>query len=180
MPPASLWGVASLVVAVLTLLGVLLMAPWSTADSGARTSAVPVVAGSVLATTAAGPSGAIPSATSTGPPGASAPAAARSAAPGDGSAAPYVQPFANGLSATPQAALSKPTAPVTVDAGIDGCDHAYGSLTQCVPWQFPPGVTDGCAWLRAHGFGPLAVHGRDRHHLDTNNDGTACGPGDTP
>jgi hypothetical protein len=62
--------------------------------------------------------------------------------------------------------------------GVDGCDHGYGEVTQCVPWQFPPGVTDGCAWLLDRGYGPLEVHGDDRHNLDPNDDGIACGPGD--
>jgi hypothetical protein len=48
-----------------------------------------------------------------------------------------------------------------------------------VPWQFPAGATDKCAWLRQRGFEPLEITGgRDRHGLDRNGDGTACGVGD--
>jgi hypothetical protein len=74
-------------------------------------------------------------------------------------------------------AATSPTGPVLFLVG-DGCAHGYGEVNQCVPVQFPPGVTDRCAWLRAHDFGPLAVHGEDRLGLDLNRDGIACGPGD--
>jgi hypothetical protein len=93
------------------------------------------------------------------------------------SAAPFVQHFGD-ATATPQPPQPSPTAPAVVSVNIDGCDHTYGAPTQCVPYQFPPGVTDGCAWLTAHGFGPLAVHGADRLGLDSNHDNVACGAGD--
>ncbi|RJQ73049.1 hypothetical protein D5S17_25305 [Pseudonocardiaceae bacterium YIM PH 21723] len=72
----------------------------------------------------------------------------------------------------------RPKTPVLLPGGYDGCDHAYGERVQCVPWTFPPGTANGCDWLRQHGFGPLTVRGHDRHGLDTNGDGTACGRGD--
>ena len=75
--------------------------------------------------------------------------------------------------------LGSPTAPIEIAEGTDGCDHAYGDPNMCVPWQFPAGVTDKCGWLRTHGFKPLAITGgRDRHGLDRNGDGIACGAGD--
>lgn len=40
-------------------------------------------------------------------------------------------------------------------------------------------MTDKCEWLKTHGFKPLEITGgRDRHGLDRNSDGTACGDGD--
>lgn len=72
----------------------------------------------------------------------------------------------------------RPSTTPRLPESVDGCDHAYGRRNQCVPWSFPAGVVDGCAYLRDKGFGPLAVHGRDRHGLDRDGDGTACGRGD--
>ncbi|MDQ7909611.1 hypothetical protein RB614_34335 [Phytohabitans sp. ZYX-F-186] len=92
---------------------------------------------------------------------------------------PYVQPFAEQPGAKPRAPLPSPTAGVEIEEGTDGCDHAYGDRDVCVPWEFPAGVTDKCGWLRERGFGPLKITGgRDRHGLDRNGDGTACGDGD--
>jgi hypothetical protein len=110
------------------------------------------------------------------PPGAAArttpaPAAGPRAA---GRAAPLVQPFARQPGVRPLSRRPSPTAPVPVPVQVDGCDHAYGKPTQCVPWTFPPGITDKCAWLRVRGFGPVAVVGRDRQHLDPDGDGIAC------
>lgn len=99
--------------------------------------------------------------------------------PATKAAAPHVVPFATTLTA-PRRKPAPRQVRVPVKEGYDGCDHAYGDRDQCVPWRFPPGTAAGCTWLRAHGFGPLAVHKRDRHRLDTNRDGTACGPGDRP
>ncbi|MFE1441044.1 galactose oxidase-like domain-containing protein [Streptomyces sp. NPDC058739] len=69
---------------------------------------------------------------------------------------------------------------VTMPKGYDGCDHSYGTISQCVPWKFPAVPRgDRCAWLKKNGYGTaLAVHGRDRHRLDRNGDGIACGRGD--
>jgi hypothetical protein len=92
---------------------------------------------------------------------------------------PYVQPFAQQPGVEPRAPLPSPTAGVQIAEGTDGCDHAYGDRDVCVPWQFPAGVSDKCGWLKEHGFEPLKITGgRDRHGLDRNNDGTACGAGD--
>jgi hypothetical protein len=64
--------------------------------------------------------------------------------------------------------------------GYDGCDHSYGTISQCVPWKFPAmPQAERCTWLKDKGYGTkLAVHGRDRHRLDRNRDGIACGKGD--
>jgi len=92
---------------------------------------------------------------------------------------PYVQPFAQQPGVRPRAPLPSPTAGVDFAEGTDGCDHAYGDRDVCVPWEFPSDVTDKCAWLRERGFEPLPITGgRDRHRLDRNGDGTACGAGD--
>ncbi|GGM56650.1 hypothetical protein GCM10012275_29760 [Longimycelium tulufanense] len=83
--------------------------------------------------------------------------------------------------AKPTSTTGRPPAPsaaVPVPANNDGCDHTYGERNQCVPWNFPDRVADGCQWLRERGFGSLRVHGRDRHGLDRNGDGIACGDGD--
>ena len=89
----------------------------------------------------------------------------------------HLQPFAGDLGG-PLRTPGPPLAGVTIPAGVDGCDHAYGVANQCVPWSFPPGTANLCGWLAAHGLADLPVHGSDRHALDTNRDGIACGPGD--
>lgn len=89
---------------------------------------------------------------------------------------PY-QPPKSRSSRTPNPRLTT-ARPHPVDDSLDGCDNAYGAVGQCVPWTFPPGTEDGCEWLAGHGFGPLPVHGRDRHGLDRDGDGIACGAGD--
>jgi hypothetical protein len=78
----------------------------------------------------------------------------------------------------PRPPQPSPTAPLVVPVNIDGCDHSYGRPGQCVPWTFPAGVRNKCAWLRQHGYGRLAVVGTDRLRLDSNRDKVACGPGD--
>jgi hypothetical protein len=93
------------------------------------------------------------------------------------SPAPFVQRFADGATIGPLPAQRSPTAPLTVPAFVDGCDHNYGTTTQCVPLAFPGGVTDAagkCSWLAAHGFIALIVAGRDTQGLDTDGNGTAC------
>jgi hypothetical protein len=96
-----------------------------------------------------------------------------------GAPPPYVHSFADQPGAEPRAPLPSPTAALDIAEGTDGCDHAYGGRDVCVPWKFPSGVTDKCAWLRERGFEPLEITGgRDRHGLDRNGDGTACGTGD--
>ncbi|HTF12697.1 MAG TPA: hypothetical protein VK659_31450 [Asanoa sp.] len=92
---------------------------------------------------------------------------------------PYIHSFADQPGAAPRAAEPSPTGGVRIAEGTDGCDHAYGDRDVCVPWIFPAGVTDKCGWLRDHGFEPLKITGgRDRHGLDRNGDGTACGTDD--
>ncbi|BCB81983.1 hypothetical protein GCM10022251_52370 [Phytohabitans flavus] len=93
------------------------------------------------------------------------------------SAPPRIHEFAD-KPGTPERPLPSPTAPIEIEEGNEGCDYSYGDRTICVPWEFPDGVTDGCAWLRERGYKPLKVNGRDRHKLDRNGDGIACGDGD--
>jgi hypothetical protein len=89
-------------------------------------------------------------------------------------AEPFVQTFADQPGVRPLPKLPSPTATLHQPVNIDGCDHGYGERTQCVPWTFPPGTTDKCAWLEAHGFDAVPVVGKDRHHLDPDGDGVAC------
>ena len=91
--------------------------------------------------------------------------------------APHILPFAQDLLG---ARLALPAGPlhVAVAWNVDGCDHDYGSASQCVPWTIPAPAGQGCQWLAAHGFGPLKVNGRDRLGLDANQDGIACDQGD--
>ncbi|GAA2432758.1 galactose oxidase-like domain-containing protein [Streptomyces macrosporus] len=68
-----------------------------------------------------------------------------------------------------------------VEAWVDGCDRSYGDPSQCLPSVFPAEVKGSaakCRWLDGQGWKPFPVHGRDRHRLDTDRDGTACGRGD--
>ncbi len=105
----------------------------------------------------------------------SVPVASRSApAPVVRSPAPFVQRFTSGPATSPRPTIRSPKAPVKVPAFVDGCDHNYGTPTQCVPLIFPAGVTDKCSWLAAHGFTALIVAGRDSQRLDADGDGTAC------
>jgi len=60
---------------------------------------------------------------------------------------------------------------------LGGCDDDYQADGQCVPWLFPL-LVDECDWLRAHGSLRIEVQGQDRHELDLNLDGIACGEGD--
>ncbi|WP_460363166.1 hypothetical protein, partial [Actinocorallia lasiicapitis] len=95
-------------------------------------------------------------------------------------AAPSVTPQATGLadeafSADPKAVSS--AKPAEVAEGYDGCDHNYGTVSQCVPWRFPDGigrVPDKCEWLRLNGFRDLPVVGKDRQGLDADGDKIAC------
>jgi len=93
------------------------------------------------------------------------------------SAAPFVQHFADEPTASPLPHQKSPTAPLKISAFVDGCDHNYGTRTQCVPLTFPDGVTGAaakCAWLAAHGFTDLIVAGKDSQGLDADRDGIAC------
>lgn len=91
---------------------------------------------------------------------------------------PFVQTFAAQPGRSPLPRLPSPTAPLQIPVNVDGCDRSYGTRSQCIPWHFPPGTTDACAWLRARGFlnHPLTSHGADRHHLDPDTNGLACDP----
>ncbi|GIF69149.1 hypothetical protein Ais01nite_71840 [Asanoa ishikariensis] len=96
-----------------------------------------------------------------------------------GAPPPLIHNFADQPAAKPQAAQPSPTGGVRIAEGTDGCDHAYGDRDVCVPWTFPADVTDKCGWLKDRGFESLQIPGkRDRHGLDRNGDGTACGAGD--
>ena len=103
-------------------------------------------------------------------------AAATTRTPGNVAAVaePYVQDFAGQPGAKPLPKLPSPTVTHSVRANVDGCDHNYGEVTQCVPWTFPPGTADKCDWLRERGFKQLRVAGTDRQKLDDDHDGVAC------
>ncbi|WP_328472947.1 hypothetical protein OHA21_11230 [Actinoplanes sp. NBC_00393] len=90
--------------------------------------------------------------------------------------APFVHTFAGQPGVRPLPRKPSPTAPLAVPANVDGCDRSYGTRAQCVPWVFPPGVTDKCAWLAERGYldPPLAVAGQDRQKLDPDGNGIAC------
>lgn len=93
-------------------------------------------------------------------------------------AAPHRQQMAQDLTGTVVPNNPRPVK-VAVPEYVDGCDHDYGAVTQCVPWTIAGTTTaQRCSWLTAHGFGPLAVKGTDRQHLDRNHDKVACGKGD--
>ena len=113
---------------------------------------------------------ATPAPTVTGTP---PPAAASSNIPG-----PHLQPYALDLAGSAHPAQAQPTAPLAEPISVDGCDHDYAKPNQCVPTTYPAGVTDRCAWLLSHRFGPMTIVGTDREHLDTDHNGVACDPGD--
>ena len=168
--PAS---IALAVVAAATVAGVLiLLGRAGLASSG---TAIPAVAGPAAAAPRptdstwplASPAPASAAASAQQPASASAPA-------GPASPAPFVQTFAAQPGVRPMPALKSPTATLSVKANVDGCDHAYGTKTQCVPVTFPAGVTDKCAWLAEHGFVKLNVVGIDDQHLDPDKNGIAC------
>jgi len=89
-------------------------------------------------------------------------------------AKPYVQPFAEQPGVRPLTRKPSPQAPMRIAPSMDGCDHNYGSRIQCVPWTFPAGVTDKCAWLTQHGYTGLPVVGTDRQKLDPDGNRVAC------
>jgi hypothetical protein len=90
-----------------------------------------------------------------------------------GQASPHIMGPPAGSTGVPEV-LPTGSAPVSVPAAIDGCDRDYGTGAQCVPLALPPGVTDWCTWLRANGYLPLKVAGRDTLHLDPRGTGFAC------
>ncbi|HEX6341602.1 hypothetical protein [Umezawaea sp.] len=60
---------------------------------------------------------------------------------------------------------------------LGGCDDDYDTHGTCVPWLLPL-LVDECDWLHRHGSRHIEVRGQDRHDLDDNSDGIACGHGD--
>jgi hypothetical protein len=139
----------------------------------------PTAAGSPTRPSGPGPAAAAPAA---GPSAmvSSRPGAASGGPPPTptGGPQPHVQPYAQDPVGQVHPSMASPTAPVTEPIGLDGCDHDYGTVNQCVPLTYPPGVASRCAWLLAHGFGPMKVVGMDRENLDTDHNGVACDPGD--
>jgi hypothetical protein len=140
---------------------------WSGSTMGSHSAAAPAAMGappssnprpSTMATTRAAPG---------------SPARANPA-----SAGPHLQPYALALGGAVHPPLASPTTPVVQPITVDGCDHDYGTPSQCVPLTYPAGVADRCAWLLAHGFGPMKVVGTDSEHLDIDHNGIACDPGD--
>ncbi|GAA0425075.1 hypothetical protein Acor_36630 [Acrocarpospora corrugata] len=89
---------------------------------------------------------------------------------------PHVLPFAKKLR-SPRPRLAARPKKLDIPASIDGCDHAYGTAGQCVPWDFPKlakGETR-CDWIRAHKLAGITVNNpRDRHRLDPDRNGIAC------
>lgn len=168
----------------LGLLGVLAAGVWLVAAPGSHAS--PAVAPAPRPTDstwpllAAGPAGSpsvppsvpLGSAAATAVP--SAPAAPKPGATAAPVAQPFVQSFAGQPGVKPLKPLPSPTGTHFVRPNVDGCDHNYGEVTQCVPWTFPPGTTDKCAWLAAHGFPALRVAAADRQKLDPDGNRIAC------
>ncbi|MFI7547815.1 hypothetical protein [Actinoplanes sp. NPDC049599] len=108
------------------------------------------------------------------PPAAATAASSSPAAPGGPVAEPFVQNFAGQPGVKPLKPLPSPTKTRYVRPNVDGCDHNYGEITQCVPWTFPPGTKDKCAWLTERGFLPLTVAAADRQKLDPDGNKVAC------
>jgi hypothetical protein len=117
-------------------------------------------------TVAPGPSTPDSTVTVTGAPSATS-------SPSPGKPGPHIVGFPADSTRTPQH-LPGHSAPAPVPATIDGCDRDYGTAAQCIPLVLPPGITDRCAWLRAQGYLPLTVTGRDTLRLDPDGDHLAC------
>ena len=161
-----------LIVIVVGTVGLLAIVAWAVATARKHDAAPAPAAAQPVDSTWPLVDGGRSTASSSTPP-ATRPAAA-APSPAAGAAAPFVQSFADQPGVRPLPAVPSPTATRRVPANVDGCDHAYGDPTQCVPWTFPPGTTDKCGWLRAHGFGAVRVVGTDRQNLDHDHDGIAC------
>jgi hypothetical protein len=146
---------------------------WAGSTMGSPLAAAPVAA--VPPSPSAPPSAAATTRAAPGPPSA---ADKRATAMPAVSARPHLQPYALALGGALHPPLASPTTPVAQPITVDGCDHDYGTPNQCVPITYPAGVTDRCAWLLAHGFGPMKVVGTDTEHLDIDHNGIACDPGD--
>jgi len=67
--------------------------------------------------------------------------------------------------------------PAKTGIGTNGCYVDYGKQgEQCLPAHAAMGGDLTCDNVRSHGFPHgIKVTGKDRFHLDTNHDGTACG-----
>ena len=93
--------------------------------------------------------------------------------------APYEMNFDGGaVPAGKTRVVKNRDVPVKEPVNIDGCDHDYGTGSQCVPWQIPASSPQAaCAWLKANGFGPLKVYGTNRQHLPENSAGYVCAAG---
>ena len=102
------------------------------------------------------------------------PSPAAPGGPGGPTAEPFVQNYAGQPGAKPLKPLPSPMRTHFVRPNVDGCDHNYGETTQCVPWTFPAGTKDKCAWLADHGFDKLKVAAADRQQLDPDGNGIAC------
>jgi hypothetical protein len=169
-----------LALAVLGVLGVVAAGIWLVAGPG-KQDASPAAAPAARPTDSTWPGlAAGPSATPSVPPTAAAPAvpAAPAAAEAGGPAGPVAEPFVQNYAGQPGVKplkpLPSPTKTHYVRPNVDGCDHNYGEVTQCVPWTFPTGTTDKCTWLAEHGFKKLKVAAADRQKLDTDGNKIAC------
>nr|WP_221374804.1 hypothetical protein [Actinoplanes polyasparticus] len=165
---ASLLLIAAVAV-VATLLLLLRPGPAAPVESGLQAPSAWSAPPAPSSETPAAPARVSPPPGTTRPPAATAATVAAGGPP-----APLVQTFAGQPGVRPLPARPSPTAPMPVPAHVDGCDRAYGTRAQCVPWTFPPNVTDKCAWLAANGFTGLTVRSPDRHRLDPDRNGTAC------
>ncbi|WP_436533650.1 hypothetical protein [Actinoplanes sp. HUAS TT8] len=92
-----------------------------------------------------------------------------------GTPAPFVQTFAAQPGRTRIRPGKSPKIPVKVAPTVDGCDRNYGTKAQCIPLNYPAGVKDRCAWLKAHGFTGIKVVAKDRQNLDPDRNKIACG-----
>ena len=173
----SFAAVAALVAAAAAVLWTLGRAGLTagTTPAPAAAAAVPAVSDATRPSSAPAPMAPVPTRSDPAPSPAK-PGATADAVPA-ATPAPFVQHFADGPTASPLPRQKSPTAPLKVPAFVDGCDHNYGTTTQCVPLVFPGGVAGAegkCAWLAAHGFTDLIVAGKDSQGLDADHDGVAC------
>ena len=177
----SFAAVAALVAATAAVLWTLGRAGLTagTTPAPAAAAAVPAVSDATRPSSAPAPMAPVP--TRSDPATAPSPSPAKPGATADAvpaaTPAPFVQHFADGPTASPLPKQKSPTAPLKVSAFVDGCDHNYGTTTQCVPLVFPGGVAGAegkCAWLATHGFTDLIVAGKDSQGLDADHDGVAC------